>query len=257
MPSSLSFLTCQYYDDKVIYALVAGCAEALGLSQEAVLKAFGTHFITFAREAGYDMLMRVLGSTLEDFCSGLDRMHRHLSHNLPKLVFPAFWTMVTPDGEGIRLFYSSVRPGLWPMVETIIIEVAKVYYSLEVTVSVAREQALNETSGEYECAFDIRCAEGIDASAKARLLRGEAAKSNGVSGSSVDVSALRCPFSGVRLGGLPQTGKGADGLGANLACPAQHAAIAVAAAATDAQSQPSPNSKLLAVSPAVAARAPA
>ena len=256
MPSSLSFLSCQYYDDKVIYALVAGCAEALGLSQEAVLKAFGTHFITFAREAGYDMLMRVLGSTLEDFCSGLDRMHRHLSHNLPKLVFPAFWTMVTPDGEGIRLFYSSVRPGLWPMVETIIIEVAKVYYSLEVTVSVAREQALNETSGEYECAFDIRCAEGIDASARARLLRGEAAKSNGVSGSSVDVSALRCPFSGVRLGGLPQTGKGADGLGANLACPAQHAAIAVAAAATDAQSQPSPNSKLLAVSPAVAARAP-
>ena len=48
-------------------------------------------------ELGYEKGQAgLLGSTLEDFCSGLDRMHRHLSHNLPRLVFPAFWTMVTP-----------------------------------------------------------------------------------------------------------------------------------------------------------------
>jgi signal transduction histidine kinase len=145
----------EYYEDAVCYRIVGGCSEVLGISTTQVLEAFGKHFVQFAIKSGYNKVLASLGSTLEDFLCGLDRMHRHLTHNLPELIAPAFWTMEDDsDPSVLVLCYSSKRKGLEAMVPGILKEVATVYFSMEIDVWIKSPQAQQE-GGEYLTVFGI------------------------------------------------------------------------------------------------------
>lgn len=201
----------KYYDDSVIYSLVAGASKALGITQVQVLGAFGTHFVHFAEKAGYGKLMRSMGETLEDFCDGLDRMHRHLAKTMPDIVFPAFWTSRDAVGgeERLLVHYSSLRPALAPMVETILVEVGALYFDTRVSASIVKPQELNEATGEYESTIAVVAekeetpSESVDKklfrarSGNAKDGEGTAADANGHGAAGNDI--LRCPFSGATI----------------------------------------------------------
>ena len=204
----------RYYDDKVIYSIVAAASKVLGVPGEKVLEAFGEHFVHFAVRSEYDRLLRSLGSTFEGFLNGLDRMHKHLAQNLPSIVAPGFWCERDPDRPDERvllLHYISNRAGLYPMVPSLCKEVARRYYDFELEVEIAVPPAVmsNET---HETVFSLRAVgeaprflnESAHRTQPAVVFGDDDHGADSAPPSSANASAavpmpMRCPFTTTRL----------------------------------------------------------
>ncbi|XP_038610980.1 guanylate cyclase soluble subunit beta-1 [Tachyglossus aculeatus] len=63
------FLVRIIYDDSKTYDLVAAASKVLNLNAGEILQMFGKMFFVFCQESGYDTILRVLGSNVENFCS--------------------------------------------------------------------------------------------------------------------------------------------------------------------------------------------
>ncbi len=110
-----SFVALQAYDDEVTYRLVEAASAVLGISQEAVLEAFGEHWILYTGRQGYGPMLDAMGGSLPVFLRNLDAMHSRIALSMPDLHPPAF-SCEELDDENLVLRYWSTRSGLAPMV---------------------------------------------------------------------------------------------------------------------------------------------
>jgi len=110
-----AFVLGESYPDEVTLGVITGLAEAMDMSTEDFLRAFGRHWIDFARQGAFAHLMSLGGETLPAFIRNLNRMHAGLAVAMPGSRMPSFYVMDdTP--QAMRLRYVSDRPGLEPFV---------------------------------------------------------------------------------------------------------------------------------------------
>eukprot|EP00930_Biecheleria_cincta_P020337 TRINITY_DN15312_c0_g1_i1.p1 TRINITY_DN15312_c0_g1~~TRINITY_DN15312_c0_g1_i1.p1 ORF type:complete len:125 (-),score=19.52 TRINITY_DN15312_c0_g1_i1:405-779(-) len=74
--------------------------------------------------------MAAHGNCLFDFLHNMNSMHYHLQGSLPSLVPPEFAVEAGGDKRTLILHYWSMRPGLAPLVEGVVQQVAKDYFHL-------------------------------------------------------------------------------------------------------------------------------
>jgi hypothetical protein len=102
------FVSMEAYPDDVTYKLVAAASEALALSTEEVLKAFGEYWVSYTAKAGYGEMLKLAGDTLPTFLQNLDNLHTRVGLMFPRLKPPSFWCTEIRE-DSLCLHY---RPGL-------------------------------------------------------------------------------------------------------------------------------------------------
>lgn len=118
------FIDMKSYDDQLTYTLVESASMVLRLPPEIILKTFGEYWITYTAESGYGELLDMIGKNLDEFLLNLDTVHASVEVSFPDLSPPVFKVyQVTENVWDIR--YHSERDGLGPMLEGLIIGLAK------------------------------------------------------------------------------------------------------------------------------------
>ena len=80
-----------YYPDGTTYALIETAAKKLNIPVPDMYREYGSFFIRFVSERGYDNLLRCLGGSLREWFSRVNLMHSHLEYSLPNIIAPDFW----------------------------------------------------------------------------------------------------------------------------------------------------------------------
>lgn len=120
------FISNQGYDDDVTYRLVGAASEVLQQPPEAILHAFGEHWVLNTARQGYGHMMRAGGRTLGEFLGNLPSFHDRVALLYPKLLPPQF--EVTDQTENsLHLHYITHRPGLAPFVGGLISGLGKMF----------------------------------------------------------------------------------------------------------------------------------
>lgn len=120
------FISNQGYDDDLTYRLVAAASELLGQPAEAILHAFGEHWILNTARKGFGPIMATGGRTLRDFLVNLPHFHDRVALLYPKLVPPHF-EITDPQERSLRLHYISPRPGLAAFVAGLLSGLGKMF----------------------------------------------------------------------------------------------------------------------------------
>ena len=110
----LQFLDTSNYPDDVTYRLVASASTVLGQPAEALLHAFGRHWVLYTGRQGWADLFAASGDDMLEFLRSLDEMHARVNVAMPEGRMPEF-TLLEEAG-GYVLEYRSERDGLGPMV---------------------------------------------------------------------------------------------------------------------------------------------
>lgn len=114
-PSALDFIAMKKYPDELTYELVAAVSQISGLSQDAVMDAFGEHWISYTGHVGHGDLISIMGDDVITFLRNLDSMHIRIMSMFPELEPPKF--VIEDLGGGMyEMDYYSHRPALWPVV---------------------------------------------------------------------------------------------------------------------------------------------
>lgn len=109
------FVSMDGYPDDVTYRLVGAASEVLKIPPEAVLEAFGEHWVLYTAKEGYGPMLDASGQTLREFLLNLDALHARVALTMPELRPPRF-RLVPVDETTMLLEYHSTRQGLAPMV---------------------------------------------------------------------------------------------------------------------------------------------
>jgi hypothetical protein len=109
------FLGMEVYPDEISFALFESACVVLHLSMDELLERFGRCWFTFTSLVGYDHLLALAGSSLEELLENLDTLHSCLVDGFPEIKAPTFtYDQVAP--HEYHLHYHSERAGLAPMV---------------------------------------------------------------------------------------------------------------------------------------------
>lgn len=114
--SSDKFIGAQPYPDETTMALIGAIIEHLGARPEAVLEAFGRHWVEYAAASPYGSLLDRTGGDLATFLANLDRMHASIKSTMPAASMPSFHVAGVAD-DRIDVEYRSARQGLAPFVK--------------------------------------------------------------------------------------------------------------------------------------------
>lgn len=118
------FVSMQNYDDDITFRLVNAVSERLSWPPERVLETFGEYWVTYTAQEGYGALMAAGGRNLREFLSNLNDIHNRVGSNFTNLRLPIF-RLEDVSGTEYRLFYTSERSGLAPLVLGIVKGLAK------------------------------------------------------------------------------------------------------------------------------------
>lgn len=105
------FVSAQPYPDETTFRLIGAAAATAGLTVDQTLLAFGHHWVRTAGEGHYANVMSILGGSLLQALTNLDRMHASIQIALPDAQLPQF-AIVAQDDRFIQLAYYSKRDGL-------------------------------------------------------------------------------------------------------------------------------------------------
>ena len=105
------FVSAQSYPDEVTFRLITSAAATAGLTIEQTLQAFGHHWVKNSNTGVYANVMAILGGSLVDALTNLDRMHASIQIAMPGAQLPQF-AVVSHDEQTIELSYYSRRAGL-------------------------------------------------------------------------------------------------------------------------------------------------
>jgi len=130
------FVDMETYPDDITYRLVEAASRVLDMPAEAILEAFGRHWILYTGRRGYGGIFDTMGHTLPEFLMNLDAMHARLRLSMPDLRPPSFVCEIVEGGE-LRLQYWSERVGLAPMVVGLLRGLGELF---DVDVSVTHTQ---------------------------------------------------------------------------------------------------------------------
>ena len=100
----------QTYSETVIPRLTKAAHDVTNAPVDELMDMFGTAFVSYVSQYGYDRVMRVLGRNLRDFLNGLDNLHEYLRFSYPKLKPPSFFCE-NETRKGLTLHYRSKRKG--------------------------------------------------------------------------------------------------------------------------------------------------
>ncbi len=109
------FISNEAYPDDITYRLVGSASAVTGMTPEAILMAFGEHWVLHTSRQGYGALMDAGGRSLPEFLENLPNFHTRVAMIFPKLRPPEFRTSHRTD-TSIRLHYLTERQGLTPFV---------------------------------------------------------------------------------------------------------------------------------------------
>ena len=105
------FMSNEAYPDDMTYRLVGAASAVLALPADAILEAFGRHWVLHTAREAYGGLMSAAGKSLPEFLDNLPNFHSRVAMIFPKLQPPRFrCTDVT--GSSLKLHYHTHRPGL-------------------------------------------------------------------------------------------------------------------------------------------------
>ncbi|GAA0762031.1 heme NO-binding domain-containing protein [Ideonella azotifigens] len=111
------FISMDSYPDELSFKLVGAASELLGMDADALLEAFGQHWVLYTAQVGYGEMLAMAGSDLKTFLLNLDTLHSHVGMTFPDLRPPSFEVESLPASEqGLLLHYRSERQGMAPMV---------------------------------------------------------------------------------------------------------------------------------------------
>ena len=120
------FVSLESYPDALTYDLVAAASEVLGEPTDAILRAFGRHWVLSTARGEFGPLFELAGSSFEAFLGHLDALHSHLVTSMPELVPPSFTLFWEREGVA-RLRYESSREGLAPMLVGLVEGLAELF----------------------------------------------------------------------------------------------------------------------------------
>jgi hypothetical protein len=113
--ADLEFSSMTQYPDEVTVALVGAASARLGMSGEAVLEAFGEHWVNYTAHSGYRDVLQMNGTSFRSFLQNLDAMHLRVALTFANLQPPSF-RCVDTGPNSLTLHYYSTRSGLGPLV---------------------------------------------------------------------------------------------------------------------------------------------
>ena len=135
------FLKLESYHDDATIVLVECVSELTGLSMDDVYRLFGSHFVHYIMQEGYENVLYCQGTTLKEWMTSINSLHNHLQTTFPNnIVAPEFWCEENYDGT-LSLFYRSARGSVWaPYAQGIVTECAKRQFDLSITMEVVSFQ---------------------------------------------------------------------------------------------------------------------
>ncbi len=139
------FVSMQSYDDSVTYGLVGAASEVLDMNASDLLEAFGEYWVLYTAEEGYGEMLDMAGNTFPEFLSNLNHLHRRVGDIMPGLTPPSFECEIVSEQE-IKLFYTSRREGLDPMVTGLIKGLAKRFGLKKVKVVLSESKKVKDLS---------------------------------------------------------------------------------------------------------------
>lgn len=143
------FVTHERYPDNLILDIAFAAVDVIGkqtkMTADDFIKFFGTCFVKFFSNYGYDRIIQVSGRYFSDFLSGIDNLHEYMRFAYPKLMSPTFYCS-EETSAGLLLHYKSKRHGFERYVVGQIMEVARAFYGIAVEMTV-----LNNISTETGC----------------------------------------------------------------------------------------------------------
>lgn len=117
--------------DEVSLCLMHATCEVFGLTSEAVLRAFGNHFVVFALRTGSAAFLSQ-GATFPAFLDNLAQIHTYWERDLPGVRFPCLQATSDAESEGALLTYLSSRQGFASMVLGMVEEIGRRLYGVDV-----------------------------------------------------------------------------------------------------------------------------
>jgi hypothetical protein len=137
------FHTDLHYSDNVAMDILNAAATQLKMELEELILSLGMNFVHYLDENGFYSTIRYQGSTFAEWIDNINEPHRLLRGKFPKGSLPEFWTQpddTDPTGKSILVHFYSKRGKLFaPYTKGIIIEAARVYFSLDVTLILINE----------------------------------------------------------------------------------------------------------------------
>lgn len=120
----VEFSSMTQYPDEVTVALVGGASARLGVSGEAVLEAFGEHWVGYTAHSGYRDVLQMNGASFRSFLHNIDALHLRVALSFANLQPPSFRCEDTGP-HSLTLHYHSSRTGLGPLVVGLVKGVGK------------------------------------------------------------------------------------------------------------------------------------
>ncbi|KAG5448215.1 Soluble guanylate cyclase gcy-31 [Clonorchis sinensis] len=132
--TTLDYQTQKIYSETIIERLMVALSQETGRTVEDLRYQNGLSFAAFTTDYGYEKLLRVQGRSFIHLLRNLDNLHEHLRFSYPKIRPPSFFT-VTETVDSIKLVYSSKRVGYEHYVRGQLINLAKRFFNLNITVT--------------------------------------------------------------------------------------------------------------------------
>ncbi|CAF3126355.1 unnamed protein product [Rotaria sp. Silwood2] len=104
-----------------------------------LMNIFGTEFVSYISNYGYDRVLRILGHNMRDFLNGLDNLHEYMRYTYPRMRPPSFY-VEKETAHGLTLHYRSRRRGFVHYVVGQITEVGRRFYDTNVQIDIVSER---------------------------------------------------------------------------------------------------------------------
>lgn len=146
------FVSNEGYDDKITYDLVGAASVELGLPADAILEAFGEHWILHTGRIGYGQLLNAVGKDLPEFLRNLPAFHTRVKLMLPNLQPPRF-EVSDQTPTSLVLHYYTHRPGLSAFVVGLAKGLGQMFHT-PVTVSIIKTKGPSSDHDAFLIAWE-------------------------------------------------------------------------------------------------------
>ena len=152
---NMVFTTHNTYSDEIMVKLASSCCHVTRTKDfNQWMTFFGTCFVEFCSQYGYDNLLRVSGRFYRDFLHGIDNIHEIIRFSYPRLQSPSFLVLLE-DKDGCVLLYQSKRRGFKHYVKGQLSQIAKKFYKVIVNITIIEEDFTdNICSVKFRLDFD-------------------------------------------------------------------------------------------------------
>ncbi|XP_050730089.1 soluble guanylate cyclase 89Db-like [Eriocheir sinensis] len=135
----IEFNMHQTYSDNLFRSLATACAKVTKQGEENdYLRFFGRCFVRYCQHYRYDKMLKVTGRTFCQLLKEMDNLHSQMRFGFPKMKSPSM-VVTEYDIGGAVLQYRSCRPGLSHYLIGQLLQIAKDFYRLVLSVEVLTE----------------------------------------------------------------------------------------------------------------------